>query len=111
MKTAVPRLKQSEPAFQAAVIHLAKLKGWRVAHFRPALDRRGKWSTAVAGDGVGFPDLVLVRGARLVIAELKSERGRVEPEQRAWLDAWRATGAEVYVWSPSDFPTIEEALR
>lgn len=100
-----------ETAFQQQVLALAKLRGWLTAHFRPGMDRRGNWSTAVAGDGSGFPDTILIRGTRLVIAELKSESGRVAPEQRAWLDAWRQTGAEVFVWRPSDFPAIEEALR
>ncbi len=45
----------------------------------------------------GWPDWS-IRGARGVIfRELKSQRGRVEPDQQAWLDA---LGGDV--WRPSD---------
>lgn len=111
--TSVSRATRAIPEkdFQRQVLALAKLRGWRTAHFRPAQKASGEWRTPVSGDGKGFPDTILIRGSRLAIAELKSESGRVATEQRAWLDAWRATGAEVYVWRPSDFAIIEEALR
>jgi hypothetical protein len=102
----------SETALETSVLSYAKLRGWRTAHFRPAQDRRGRWKTPVSGDGAGFPDLVMLRAERLVIAELKSERA-AEPDahQRAWLVAWRAAGAEVHVWRPSDLDRIYETLR
>jgi hypothetical protein len=60
----------------------------------------------------GFPDEVLVRGPRLVFAELKSERGKLSDEQAAWLDALRAVpGVEVYVWRPADMEAIARVLR
>jgi hypothetical protein len=66
----------------------------------------------VAGDGVGWPDLVMLRGDRIVVAELKADGAPgPRPEQRAWLDAWRAVGAEVYVWRPADFGALHEVLR
>ena len=46
----------SERELQDAVIQLARLLGWRVAHFRPAMTTRG-WRTPVSADGAGFPDL------------------------------------------------------
>ena len=58
----------------------------------------------------GFPDVVMVRGERLIFAELKAEKGRVSAAQTFWLDALRATGAEVYVWRPSDWETIVVTL-
>lgn len=100
-----------EKAFTTHVLGVARRFGWRSAHFRPAQNARGDWRTPVAGDGKGFPDLVLLRGARVVIAELKAEGKYPEPEQRLWLDAWRATGAEVYVWRPSDMDAVLLALR
>lgn len=99
----------SEADFQAAVIDLAHLCGWRVAHFRPARTEAG-WRTAVTADGAGFPDLVLVR-ERIIFAELKSQRGRVSSEQRAWLDALAAGGAECYILRPIDWPDIERVLK
>lgn len=110
MTVAAKGPKIPESAFQAQVLHLAALKGWRSAHFRTAQDKRGRWLTAVAGDGKGFPDTVLLRGDRIVIAELKAELGRTTAEQREWLDAWRTAGAEVFIWRPSDFDHIVEVL-
>lgn len=99
-------------AFTPQVIMLARLLGWRVAHFRPAQTKRG-WRTAVAGDGAGFPDLVLVHRAkkRVLFAELKSERGKLADEQIAWRDALLDAGVEYYLWRPSDIDEIESVLR
>lgn len=59
----------------------------------------------------GFPDLVCVRGDRMVAAELKNETGKVTPDQAAWLDALGAVaGVEVYVWRPSSWPEVERVL-
>jgi hypothetical protein len=92
-----------EADFQSQVLQLAKLLRWRRAHFRPGLNRRGEWQTAVQGDGAGFPDLLLVRGDRVLAAELKSELGKTTPEQDAWLAALGQAGVESCVWRPSDF--------
>jgi VRR-NUC domain len=102
----------TEAELQAAVIELARVLRWRVAHFRPAKTERG-WRTAVQGDGVGFPDLVLVRDGRLVFGELKSASGRVGPEQSVWLGELGVAGVEVYVWRPADWSSgaIEAVLR
>lgn len=100
---------QSESSFTRQVLQLAKLHGWRSAHFRPAQTKRG-WRTAVQGDGKGFLDTVLVRGRRLIFAELKSDTGRLTVEQRAWIAALEGTGVEVYTWRPSDWAEIERVL-
>jgi hypothetical protein len=100
----------TERDFQAAVIEAARLFGWRVAHFRPARTAHG-WRTPVQADGAGFPDLSAVRGARLIAAELKSERGKLRPEQARWLEALQAAGAVARIWRPADWAAIEERLR
>lgn len=89
----------TEKRFLQQVYDLARLVGWRAYHTW--------WSRHSAP---GFPDLVLLRGSRGIAAELKV-RGRVTPEQQAWLDAFRAAGFEAYVWRPEDWPELEEALR
>jgi hypothetical protein len=116
-KTNRPRAVQrvGESAFQRAVIEYAQWHGWRVAHFRPAQNARGRWRTPVAADGAGFPDLVLVRRQRLVFAELKADRGQVTAAQDLWLGALYAVAeatrqVEVVVWRPRDWPAIERTL-
>ena len=34
----------------------------------------------------GFPDLVLVKPPRVAFIELKTDAGRIRPEQQTWLD-------------------------
>lgn len=102
--------KIRESAFQAQILHYAALRGWRTAHFRPAMNARGQWRTAVAGDGKGFPDLVLVRD-RVVFAELKATGGRLRPDQHAWEAALKTAGAEHHIWTPDDWDEIEETLK
>lgn len=100
----------SEESFLSAVLDLARLYRWRVAHFRPAQTAHG-WRTAVQGDGKGFPDLVLIRGLRLVVLELKSERGKLSREQREWLDAFDGVpGVEVAEVRPADWHYLETLL-
>lgn len=100
----------TEAQFTTAVLELARILGWRSAHFRPAQTKHG-WRTAVQGDGKGFPDLVLLRRDRVVIAELKVGKNKPTDEQEAWLAAWQKTGASVWVWTPDDWPNIETVLR
>lgn len=101
-------LQQTEAEFQKAVIEYAQMRGWRVAHFRPARTEKG-WRTAVTGDGVGFPDLVLVR-RRVIFAELKSDTGCVSVAQADWINALHDAGQEAYVWRPKDWDQIERTL-
>lgn len=106
---------QTERAWTAQVIQVAHLHGWLVAHFRPARRADGSWMTPLQADGAGFPDLVLTRSrgeqvARLLFVELKTERGRLAPLQRRWLEALEATSAECYVWRPHDWAEVVEVL-
>lgn len=103
---------QSEASFTRQVIQLAKLKGWRVAHFRPAMTKKG-WRTAVQGDGAGFFDLVLVRPPRIIFSELKSDVGRLSPAQEEWWEAIDAcrNWVELHVWRPSSWDEIVRVLE
>ena len=97
----------TEAAWQEQVIQIAQLRGWMVAHFRPAQNSRGEWRTAVAADGAGFPDLVLARRGIVFFVELKRQTGRVTDAQASWLTE---LGANTYVWRPSDWPTVQRVL-
>lgn len=101
----------SESTFTKQVIDLARWNKWLVAHFRPGMTKRGRWVTAVQGDGAGFPDLIMLRDERRILAELKSHKGKTSVKQRAWLAAAKVAGFETYVWKPSDISDIEEFLK
>ena len=62
----------SEADFQQAVIELARICGWKVAHFHDSRRQVGDKFVGDA-DAKGWPDLVLVRGERLLIRELKAD--------------------------------------
>ena len=51
----------------------------------------------------GWPDLVVV-GKSVLYRELKSDRGRLTPDQRTWLDRLSQAGADADVWRPDDWP-------
>ncbi len=101
----------SEKAFTAQVIKLARWYKWRSAHFRSAMTKGGRWVTAVQGDGVGFPDLVLLRHKRAIFAELKSSKGKITAEQDEWLRMAAIAGIEIHVWRPGDIDKIELILK
>lgn len=59
----------------------------------------------------GFPDLVLVRPPRLIVAELKKETGKPTAAQTAWLAALDAVPSiQTAIWRPSDWPTVRDTL-
>jgi hypothetical protein len=101
-------IRETEAGFQKAVLALAKLRGWKSFHARKSGTGQG-WRTAVGGDGVGFPDLVLVRD-RVLFCELKTNTGQMRREQRAWLAALNAAGATAVTWRPRDWKAIEQEL-
>ena len=89
-----------EGEFQDAVSAYAESRGWLCYH---TFDSRRSVS--------GFPDLVMLRGHRQVVAELKHGDNRVTPEQDVWLRAFVDAGAQVYEWRDRDWPEIERVLR
>lgn len=86
-------------ALQKAAVDLARLRGWRVAHFTAVTDSRGFHRTPVAADGKGFPDLLLVRDKVLAI-EVKGDGDRIRPEQEEWLEAFREAGVQTMILTP-----------
>lgn len=103
--------KITEAQFQRQILQLAQLTGWRVAHFRTAMNARGKYMTPVAGDGKGFPDLVLVKGGRVLFRELKRDRTYLEADQKLWRDALLSAGADWALWRPRDLDAIRAELQ
>lgn len=62
------------------------------------------------GSDSGFPDWVLVRD-RPIFLELKTEAGKVSPNQRIWISTLLKGGAEVYVVRPSHLEEIGYVLQ
>ena len=87
-------------------------------HTRPARVRvRGRetYRTPIAGHA-GFPDLVLARRGRLLLVELKTDKGQLREDQMSWRLA--ITGDMIqqhysgwHCWRPRDWAIVEEVLR
>lgn len=105
----------AEADYQQAIIDAARIYGWLVAHFRPARVRRGGreiYETPVAADGKGFPDLVLVHSKqkRALFIEVKSDAGKLTPDQKKWGEMLTEAGAEYEVWRPRDWHHVLAVL-
>lgn len=103
------------------VERVARFYGWLDYH-----DHDSRRSTR------GFPDLFLCRAPEVIVAELKTDDGRVRPDQQTWLDALgeverhlaralEVVGAtttlddpppcfEVVVWRPAQWDEIQQRL-
>lgn len=109
-----PMPRQDEKSFMRQVLDLAHLLGW--THWRDNATNAPRvcWSCKAPARGPrnasGLPDLLLVRGERLLWAELKAQDGVTSAEQREWIARLRAAGETVFVWRPSDWQTITEVL-
>lgn len=80
--------------------HLAKQFGWLFYH-----THRSDKSEP------GWPDVVLCKPPELIIAELKSAKGKLTVDQKTWVYSLGSCGIETYVWRPADLPYIFERLR
>ncbi len=98
-----------EKIFMDKVTHIAIMCGWLVDHTPPMRYPNG----AVRTGGLrGKPDLCLIHpgGRGIIWAELKTEKGKLSPEQVKVIGALRANGAEVYVWRENQIDLIAERL-
>lgn len=95
-----------------AILDVARILGWRSAHFRPAMTKHG-WKTAVQGDGKGWPDIVLVGHGRILYREVKCGRNTLSADQAEWIRALEQAGADVGVWHERDWQDglVEAELR
>jgi hypothetical protein len=65
--------------------------------------------TAVGADGAGWPDLVLVKGNRLIFWEVKADKGRLSGEQWDWLARLKKV-AQAEVVQPHQWEYIQRTL-
>ena len=115
--------KGPEYQLQSQIAQLAHLLGWETIAFRPAMTKYGMRTPGTGSMAKGWPDMTLVRARdrRLIFAELKSDKGKLSPDQERVLDVLRAlvgryslaqaVTVEVHVWRPRDFDQIEQVLR
>lgn len=59
----------------------------------------------------GFPDLCIVGPKGLLFLELKAPKGKVSPQQQAWIDHLAAAGAHAYVARPADWDRVLSDLK
>ncbi len=91
----------TEKQWLAQVRDLAGLFGWEAYHAFLSIHSPRGW-----------PDLALVRPPRLILAELKTDKGTLSPSQERWLDLLRGCpGVEVFVWRPADIDEVAAVLR
>ena len=89
----------TEKKFMSQIIRIAKAYGWICYH---TFDSRRSEP--------GFPDLVLVRET-VLFRELKTDDGKLTPEQKAWGDKLRNAGANYAVWRPSMAQEITKEIQ
>jgi hypothetical protein len=101
----MPKTKQYNPysqitekKFGLQVESAARLRGFEYYH---------TWNSR--NSSPGFPDYFMIHREtyRIIVAELKTEKGKLTEKQKYWLDLFVKAGFEVYLWRPSD---IDEVL-
>ncbi len=91
----------SEAQLHHAVTDMAERLGWLVWHDNDS--RR---------NDPGFPDLLCIHPDHGVIwLELKTMKGRVRPEQQAWIDLLRQARQRAFVVRPTDMDFLESLFR
>lgn len=81
-----------EKRLQAVVEHALGEAGWTFYH---AYDARRS--------NPGLPDIIALRGPRLIWRELKDMTGRLTTEQKAWKLALETAGQDWGLWRPDQW--------
>lgn len=99
-KSSIADKLMTERDLEYFVRDVAKTFGWHYHH---------TWLSIHSS--AGYPDDTMIKDGRLIIAELKSEKGQPTPEQYFWLEELaEVPGIEVFLWRPSDRDEIIETL-
>jgi len=121
-KTSIGLLNVSEKDFQDHVFTMAALYGWHGKAVRLSKGvmeglhspNRGFPRGADHDDASGFPDLFLVHPERrlVILAELKTRRGRTTLDQERWL-AWTHDLGSLrsFLWRPENEQEILMTLK
>ncbi len=103
----------TEKVWQAEVIDEARRLHWRfMYHQRKAMvGKPPRWITNTIREGIGFPDLTLLRAPHIVVLELKTEAKSPEPPQVEWLTEWAQVPNCVAMWArPRDRVLVYDLL-
>lgn len=94
--------KITEKLFQGRVEQALKIAGWRVYH---------TWNSMRSAKG--FPDIVALHPKRKkpLVVELKTETGKLTPEQEEWLALFSDCGVDTWLLRPSMFDEFWEHVR
>lgn len=100
----------SELEHQGQVIELATMMGWSHMHVRKCRGRGGAWTTPTSVKG--WPDWFFwhERRGESFLAELKTDIGKLSPDQTTCIASLREAGLTVHVWRPRDWDEIQRAL-
>lgn len=103
--------KISEAQWQTQFTQLATTLGWHHMHVRHTRGRGDQWTTSTSV--TGWPDLTLWHETqqRLIVVELKADRGTVRPEQRQVLLSLEAAGIPAYILRPRHLNEARGILR
>jgi len=100
--------KTVEASFKKQILDLARLYDWLVYSIPDS-----RFATLA-----GFPDLVLMRerDSRLMFVELKTDVGRLSPQQKVVLALLERIAdanqtIQVHVWRPRDWESVQKFLR
>ncbi len=85
----------TEDQLHAEVTRLCEQRGIRWVHIDTPYRNKSR-------DLIGFPDLQLFGTAGIAFRELKSQHGKMRPEQTDWRYRLLAAGQDWAVWRPSD---------
>ena len=82
----------SEDALESEVRRMARQLGLKAYH---------PWKLHARRASEGYPDWTIAGPRGVIFRELKTQRGKVTPAQREWLDTLIDGGADAAVWRPS----------
>ena len=90
-----------EADFQRLIVEAAGYLGYAVYH---TFDSRRS--------NPGWPDLVLLKQGHMICLEVKTERGRVRPEQVVWIaELDQVPGVTAMIVRPSQWDQVEALLK
>lgn len=90
----------AERTWQAQVVEIAQRFGWACY-----------WTWNSRHSPKGWPDLVLLKPPRMIVAELKRQDGKVTTEQARTLAMLDNCVVSTHVWRPADIDAVIAALK